>query len=219
MSDLAKRCGLLTAAVLLVAGLLGCKTNQALDAQGSETDNTQTTPQENGPPNDNGGNDRPGDNDEPANSAPAVDAGPDQIAREGMRVVLEATVDDADGDPLSVAWEQVAGAQASLLEVDSPAIEFEAPAVDSLDQAVLVFRVSVGDGRGGEASDTVAVRVFLGGDANMDDVVDLLDRRLVEDLFVAGGVPGPDGEGDLNLDGRVDARDLNMVLEDLGRAL
>lgn len=166
-----------------------------------------------------GNGDEDGNGNGPSNTPPTVVASADQVAREGFPVNLDAQISDADGDPLTVDWEQLAGAPVLIVVTSQTAIEFDAPVVNSLAEASLAFQVTVKDDRGGQASDTVNVRVILAGDVIIDDVVDELDRQRVEELFEAGGQPGPDDEGDLNVDGRVDGRDLSIVLENFGRSL
>ena len=193
-------CALLVCAGLSAGALLGCEV--PLDGD------------EGAPLSGNGT-----DGGAPANASPTVVVGPDRFAREGFPVSLVAVPDDPDGDPLTIDWEQLAGVLVVLVATDDTMMEFDAPVVNSLEEASLIFRVTVRDDRGGQATDTVTVRVIMAGDVDMDDVVSERDEARVGELFEAGGEPGPDGEGDLNGDGRVDGRDLSIVLEDFGRSL
>jgi hypothetical protein len=224
MRELTCRWMILICAGVLIAGLMGCNVPLAVDELAA---NGGLTPQDTGI----GSNPSPGDPagggsdggqgslDPSGNAAPTVAAGPDLTAREGFPVRLLAVADDDDGDPLTLEWEQLGGAPVVLTLVDESTAEFDAPFVDTANEASLVFTVTVWDDVGGVADDTVNVRVILAGDVDMNDVVDEADQLRVEELFAAGGTPGPGGEGDLNGDGRVDGRDLSIVIGDLGRAL
>ena len=110
---------------------------------------------------DDGGDDSSGDGSNTGgNSAPQADAVADPtVVTEGERVTLDATGStDADGDELSFEWTQVTDAQAPLTGANLDVATFLAPMVDGED-VELIYRVTVKDGRGGEATAEVTVTV------------------------------------------------------------
>jgi hypothetical protein len=154
------------------------------------------------------------------NTAPTVDAGADQTAYEGQTVYLHATASDPDSDPLTYAWTQTAGLTVVLSGANAADASFTAPAVSTVAQAGMTFQVTVNDGRGGTANDSVNVRVYLAGDATQNDVVDISDL-----LAVAAAYPSTTGDPkynpacDFNKDGAVDATDVLLVSNRWGEAL
>jgi hypothetical protein len=154
------------------------------------------------------------------NSPPTVNAGTDQKVIEGQAVQLHAAASDPDSDPLSYAWTQPAGLNVVLAGGASANASFTAPTVDTLAQAAMTFTVTVSDGKGGIAIDSVNVRVYLLGDVNQDDSVDVID--LLSFVAAFGGVAGDgnyDPACDFNTDGTVDAVDLLDLVDNFGRSL
>ena len=115
------------------------------------------------------------------NQSPVVVAVADPaVVFEGESVMLDASgTTDADGDPLTFRWIQLAGVLTELTERDSSVAGFVAPQI-VVDEVMMVFRVIVDDGRGGEALAVVTVTVL---DLPADDGV--------------GQTPPDDGEDDL----------------------
>lgn len=90
------------------------------------------------------------------NTTPTADAGPDQNAQLGDRVVLNGGMStDPDGDLLFFAWEQIVGPGVALNDPNAETLEFVA-----VEEGLYEFMLTVSDGRGGFDSDTV--RVFVG---------------------------------------------------------
>jgi hypothetical protein len=90
------------------------------------------------------------------NNAPTANAGADQAVKRGNLVQLDASASaDPDGDALSFAWTQVSGPAVVLSSPNAAVTTFAAPAV----AGTLVFSVTVSDGKGGTATDTVEVTV------------------------------------------------------------
>lgn len=93
------------------------------------------------------------------NNLPSADAGTDQTVDENASVALSAAVsDDPDSDTLTYAWAQVGGPAVALNDGATVAPSFTAPFVGA-GGADLTFKVTVNDGYGGTATDTVVVHV------------------------------------------------------------
>ena len=92
------------------------------------------------------------------NHDPSVNAGPDRTVYEGTNgVTLKGTARDTDGDRLSYSWEQAAGESAVLSDANTVKPKFNAPDVNG--DTVLVFKLTVSDGKGGQGTDDVKIRV------------------------------------------------------------
>ncbi len=154
------------------------------------------------------------------NQAPTVDAGADQTAYEGQTVHLHATASDPDSDPLTYDWTQTAGLTVALSGANTSDASFTAPAVSTVAQANMTFRVTVNDGKGGTANDSVNVRVYLAGDATHNDVVDVSDLLAVAAAYASSvGDPRYNPACDFNGDGLVDVADLLLLANNWGKAL
>jgi hypothetical protein len=67
---------------------------------------------------------------------------------------------------------------------------------------------------------TLPDAVLLGGDANGDDRIDILDGAIVSSSFgLRPGEPGADARADINGDGEVDIHDLVLVGANFGCAV
>ncbi len=154
------------------------------------------------------------------NQDPTVDAGADLSVREGQRVDLHAVASDPDMDPLTWFWGQVSGAAVSLADETTDAPWFIAPTVTSVQQAEMAFMVAVDDGKGGQATDTVAVRVYMTGDINRDDSVNVIDLLMLAGAWnTTQNDPSYDPHCDLNDDGAVNVMDLLLLANNWTRAL
>lgn len=104
-----------------------------------------------------GGSDNPAR--PPVNRAPQVDAGTLQVVDEYDAVILSGTATDADGDTLTLSWEQTAGTAVALSGASSLRPTFAAPDVlATVGSTILTFRLSASDGSA-TSFDTVNVRV------------------------------------------------------------
>ncbi len=154
------------------------------------------------------------------NRPPVVDAGADRTVVEGQAVQLHATASDPDNDPLSYAWIQPAGLPVVLGGAATADASFTAPAVTTLAQAAMTFTVTISDGRGGQTADTVNVQVYMLGDLNQDNAVDVIDLLTFIPAF--GSVNGDANYSaacDFNGDGGVDVVDLLTFVGNFGRML
>jgi hypothetical protein len=91
--------------------------------------------------------------------APAAKAGDNQTVAEGATVTLDASAStDADGAIVSTQWKQIGGAAVTLSDAAARTSTFTAPAVGP-GGAALTFELTVKDGDGLKATDTVVVNV------------------------------------------------------------
>ena len=102
---------------------------------------------------------------EPSNQLPVAAAGADQNVAAGARVTLDgSTSSDPDGSIASYAWVQVAGDTVQLDDAGTATPEFDAPTTAAVQ--TLIFRLTVTDDRGGQATDMVDVAVAAAVVAN-----------------------------------------------------
>jgi len=92
-----------------------------------------------------------------ANAAPVVNAGADQIVKEGVSVSLAGSATDADGSIASVGFAQIGGPAVALSAVDALEASFTAPNTSAV--TTLVFELFAEDDRGAGASDVMLVTV------------------------------------------------------------
>ncbi len=101
----------------------------------------------------------------PANRSPVAKAGTDQTVNSGVTVTLDGSgsSDPDTGDTLSYRWEQYFGSEEDA--IGSPGVTLSGNTVASptftapSPGTTLTFRLTVTDGRGGEATDTVTIVV------------------------------------------------------------
>lgn len=115
----------------------------------------------------------------PQNQAPIASAGTDQNVEAGTPVALNGSASsDPDGDTLAYAWNQLSGPAVTIDAAGNVTATFVAPTVTA--SSTLVFRLTVNDGRGGQASDDIAIDVHPAPGPGPDP----LSR---EELIAAGG--------------------------------
>lgn len=95
----------------------------------------------------------------PVNNKPTANAGSDQIVDEQTQVTLAGSGKDPNRDPLSFRWAQTTGEPVILSSDDVSNPTFTAPVVMNGETKTLTFRLTVSDGLGGTATDSVVVRV------------------------------------------------------------
>lgn len=92
------------------------------------------------------------------NHAPTCNAGTDQaITLPTSSVTLAATATDPDSDPLSYAWTKTAGGAATIATPSAATTQ-----ITGLVAGAYTFTVTVDDGKGGIAADSVVVNVSTG---------------------------------------------------------
>lgn len=94
-----------------------------------------------------------------------LNGGTTQTFREGAEVLLSGKAsEDSDGPPIEWSWRQTAGPTVQLIEVNSTAVKFTAPPVESA--ANLAFELTVTDSTGNRGSAATSVQVVPARDSN-----------------------------------------------------
>lgn len=76
---------------------------------------------------------------------------------ETQTIDITASVDEPNGEAVSISWQQISGPSATLANVDSATLQFTAPSVDS--EQVLVLEVTAMDPQGNSDTATVSITV------------------------------------------------------------
>jgi chitinase len=106
----------------------------------------------------------------PVNHAPIVSAGRDQVVFKTINVVtLISSAVDPDGDSLTYSWKQTGGQPIQLASTTGKYIQILPMGIDFTQAKPLTFQLTVDDGFGGTASDSVNVIPLSG----------LLSNRLI----------------------------------------
>ena len=106
----------------------------------------------------------------PVNHVPIVSAGRDQVVFKTINVVtLVSSAVDPDGDSLTYTWKQTSGQPIQLASTTGKYIQILPMGIDFTNAAPLTFELTVNDGFGGIASDSVNVIPLSG----------LLSNRLI----------------------------------------
>ena len=150
------------------------------------------------------------------NTPPVADAGPDRTVNVGDVVQLDGTGSfDPDDDPLTFSWTFVSLPEGSAAELDDPTSPTPSFTADLPGEYVL--ELTVDDGRGGTASDTVRITASVGqkGDVDGDGQITILDARLV--LEAVRGLrtldPIQTARGDVDDDGQLTPDDALIICE------
>jgi hypothetical protein len=144
-----------------LAAALGCMAMFTLGCPTAGTPDNQGDMGDSGNQGDMGDSGNQGDmnngNGQPTNAAPTANAGTDRTVLKGGAVSLTGTASDPDGDSLTVSWKQTSGTAVTLAGASTLTASFTAPSA----AAVLVFELTVDDGKGQTASDSVTVTVNI----------------------------------------------------------
>jgi hypothetical protein len=102
------------------------------------------------------------------NRAPVANAGADQKAKRTSKVILDASKSyDPDGNPITFQWTQMSGMTVKLRDTTNRKASFTAPNVAQ--DTVLVFRVTVSDGKYTSTDDVQVVVTTRGQYAPTDE--------------------------------------------------
>jgi hypothetical protein len=121
----------------------------------------------------------------PRNQPPTADAGADQTVEKGDEVTLDGSGSDPDGDELTYRWSQIDGPVVELDDATSQAPTFDTSGV-SRSTGIFRFQLTVFDGFGGSAKDTVVIKMTAGkptlisASAGPDQIVDEGDTVQLE---------------------------------------
>jgi len=124
------------------------------------------------------------------NAQPVADAGPDQTVRKKTPVTLDgSSSSDSDGDSLTCSWTQTSGPAVTLAGADTAA-----PTFTPSRSGLYAFQLTVDDGDGGVATDTVVVTA-----TNAPPVADAGSNQTVrkKTLVTLNGSLSFDPDGDM----------------------
>lgn len=94
----------------------------------------------------------------PRNQPPTADAGTDQSVSKNDEVTLQGNGSDPDGDALTYHWSQIDGPIVELSDVNDQNPSFDTSTMER-NSGTLRFQLTVGDGYGGIARDSVVIKV------------------------------------------------------------
>ncbi|MFY8352581.1 M6 family metalloprotease domain-containing protein [Pseudoalteromonas sp. SSM20] len=108
---------------------------------------------------------------------------------EGELVTINATVTDADNDPITLLWEQTSGTQVTIENNASPSLSFIAPLVK--EDESLTFSLTANDGKG-STKGFVTVNVVNINQLPIVDVQDSLTVFANEQVSITAEISDPD---------------------------
>ncbi len=148
-----------------------------------------------------------------------IDSAP-AFVYEGWQVTLHAAGYSPSGDPLQYLWSQTAGKTLALSGTSTDTVSYTVPIVKDLAEAGMVLQAAVTDGYGGDAVDTASIPLFMSGDANHDNDVNVGDLQALAAAWASTGTAANwDPNADFNADGYVNVGDLQILVANWGRML
>ena len=130
----------------------------------------------------------------PVNNKPSANAGPDQSVDEQTEVTLAGSGKDPNGDTLSYSWGQTGGAPVELSSNDVANPSFIAPVVKNGETKTVTFKLTVSDGLGGKASDSVTIKINPVNEAPVADAGS--DQTVTEKTVARLAGSASDADGD-----------------------
>lgn len=157
------------------------------------------------------------------NAAPTVQAGSGPaFAYEQWPVTLTCSA-SSSGGLLTYDWTQIAGKEVSLTDETTSSVSFVAPTLVRVTDGALAFKITVTDGIGGTANDTVDMQVYMTGDIDHDNSVVLSDLKLLVAAWGSSEGSPPTGSwnaaADLDASGAINLGDLKLLVQNWGRGL
>jgi chitinase len=130
----------------------------------------------------------------PVNNKPSANAGPDRTVDEQTEVTLSGSGKDPNGDTISYRWGQTGGEPVVLSSSEVANPTFTAPIVNNGETKSVTFRLTVADGLGGMAVDSVTITVNPVNEAPVADAGS--DQTVTEKTVgrLAGSASDPDGD-------------------------
>lgn len=139
----------------------------------------------------------------PVNALPEANAGNNRQVYEEIRVNLQGSGTDNDGNIAAYQWRQLSGVEVEISAANAAHAEFTSPPVQ--DEKTLTFELSVTDNEGGVSTDIVEIGVVpvtlepIQYTAEFDDHIYLDFPSAIQRLDNDGTVIGPNDENNVTL--------------------
>lgn len=149
----------------------------------------------------------------------SVDTGPAYVY-EGWPVSLHASATDPSGYTLTYVWTQTAGQGVTLGGASTATVTFTAPTLTSRLTSLLTLQVTASNAYGGAGSASRNVQVYLMGDIDQDNAVNLADLKLL--VAAWNGTPGSGNwnpAADLDNNSNVNLGDLKLLVANWNRTI
>ena len=154
-----------------------------------------------------------------ANDAPTATAGSDQTVNEGDTVTLSGSGTDPESETLSYSWRQTSGTpNVSLTNANRASASFTAP-TQLVNDASLVFTLTVTDARGESGTDTVTITITAGD--NDAPTANAGSNRTVNEgasVTLSGSGTDPERETPLSYSWRLSSGTPSVTLTNANRA-
>lgn len=148
-----------------------------------------------------------------------IDA-PPTLVYDHWPVTLTCSAGDPNGYVLTYKWTQTGGAPVSLSDDTTSSVSFVAPLTGNVRDANITLQVTVTNDKGGSASDTVSVFVYMLGDINQDYDVNIADLKLLVSAWNSTPNSGNwNAAADLDNSASVTLGDLKVLMANWNRAM